>query len=48
MASQETSTTQNFKTQLTSGEIAASVFWDPEGAIHADFLPYGVTINAQY
>jgi hypothetical protein len=26
----------------------ASVFWDSKGAIHTDFLPYGVTINAQY
>jgi hypothetical protein len=24
------------------------VFWDSEGVIHVDFIPHGVTINAQY
>jgi hypothetical protein len=26
----------------------ASMFWDSEGVIHVDFLPHGVTVNAQY
>jgi hypothetical protein len=26
----------------------ASVFWNSKGVIHVDFLPHGVTINAQY
>jgi hypothetical protein len=30
------------------GKIMASVFWDSGGVIHVDFLPHGVTINAQY
>jgi hypothetical protein len=35
-------------TQLSAGKIMASVFWDSEGVIHVDFLPHGVTVNAQY
>jgi hypothetical protein len=26
----------------------ARAFWDSEVMIHVDFLPHGVTINAQY
>lgn len=26
----------------------ASVFWDKQGIIHADFLPHGFTINSEY
>jgi histone-lysine N-methyltransferase SETMAR len=26
----------------------AGVFWDSEGVIYVDFLPHGVTFNAQY
>jgi hypothetical protein len=36
------------KTQLSASKIMAGVFWDSEGVIHVDFLPRGVTINAQY
>jgi hypothetical protein len=39
---------QNFKTQLSAGKIMANVFQDSEGLIHADFLPHGVRIKAQY
>jgi hypothetical protein len=39
---------KKFKTQLSAGKIIASVFWNSELVIHFDFLPHGVTINAQY
>jgi histone-lysine N-methyltransferase SETMAR len=39
---------KKFKTQLSAGNIMASVFWDSEGVIHVDFLQHDVTINAQY
>jgi hypothetical protein len=39
---------KKFKTQLSDGKIMVSVFWDSEAVIRVDFLPYGVTINAQY
>jgi hypothetical protein len=39
---------EKFKTQLSAGMIMASMFWDSEEVIHVDFLPNGVTINAQY
>jgi hypothetical protein len=35
------------KTQLTAGKIMAIVFWNSERKIHVDFLPHGITINAQ-
>jgi hypothetical protein len=39
---------KEFKTQLSGGKFKASVFWDSKGVIHVDFLPHGVTINAQH
>jgi hypothetical protein len=39
---------KEFKTQLSAGKILASVFWNSEGVIHVDFLPYGVKISVQY
>jgi hypothetical protein len=32
---------------MSAGMIMASVFWDAE-VIHVNFLPHGITINAQY
>lgn len=32
----------------SAGKFMGSVFWDSKGEIRIDFLPYGVTINAQY
>jgi hypothetical protein len=28
--------------------VSWQVFWNSKGGIHVDFLPHGVTINAQY
>jgi histone-lysine N-methyltransferase SETMAR len=39
---------KKLKTHLSDGKIMASVVWNSEGVIHIDFLPHGVTINAQY
>jgi hypothetical protein len=39
---------KKLKTGLPPGKIMASVFLYPEGVIHVDFLPHGVTINVQY
>jgi hypothetical protein len=36
------------KTQLSYGKIMESVLWDSERQIHIDFLPYSVTVYAQY
>jgi hypothetical protein len=47
MASQGISTIQIFKTQLSAGNIMASVFWDSEGVIHVGFIPHDVIINVQ-
>jgi hypothetical protein len=46
--SQGIATTQKFKTQLSAVKIVVSVFWNSKREIHVDFLPHGVTINAQY
>jgi hypothetical protein len=39
---------KKFKAHPSAGEVMASVFWDLEGVIHADFLPPRSTVNAQY
>jgi hypothetical protein len=28
--------------------VSWQVFWNSKGVIHVDFLPHGVTVNAQY
>jgi hypothetical protein len=42
------SESHEFKTQLSASKFMRSVFWDSKGANHIYFLPYGITINAQY
>jgi hypothetical protein len=36
----------NPKISVHRGRIMARVFWDSDGVIHVDFLPYGIRINA--
>jgi hypothetical protein len=36
------------KTQLSAGKVIVSAFWDSAGVSQIDFLPHGITNNAQY
>jgi hypothetical protein len=47
MASQRLSPSRNSR-QPSAVKTMTRMFWDSEGVIHVDFLPRGVTINAQY
>jgi 23S rRNA G2445 N2-methylase RlmL len=47
MALQGISITQKIQDTAVSWHGMASVFWDSEG-VTVEFLPYGVTINAQH
>jgi hypothetical protein len=35
-------------TQLSVGKVMANMYWNSEEVIHVDFLPLGVTGNAQH
>ena len=37
---------KKFKSQHSAGKIMATVFWDIEGVILADFMSQGTTINS--
>jgi hypothetical protein len=37
-----------FRVQKSAGKVLASVFWDQDGILLIDYLPTGLTINAEY
>ena len=36
------------KTQISAGQVLASVFWDAHGILFIDYLEKGRTINCEY
>jgi len=39
---------KKFRVQKSAGKVLASIFWDQEGILRIDYLPKGLTVNAEY
>jgi len=39
---------KKFQVQKSAGKVLASIFWDQDGILLIDYLPKGLTINAEY
>jgi len=39
---------KKFRVQKSAGKVLASMFWDQDGILLADYLPKGQTINAEH
>jgi len=39
---------KKFRAQKSDGKVLASIFWDQDGILLIDYLPKGLTINAEY
>ena len=39
---------RKFKMQASAGKVMCTIFWDAEGVLLIDFMPYKVTVTAVY
>jgi len=39
---------KKFRVQKSDGKVLALIFWDQNGSLLIDYLPKGLTINAEY